>query len=214
MDESNVVEVVLDPDATSEGDVAVQRAALEASGERPQATKERAPDDRLPTTRLPPITPPPLRVPSVPPPPPPSPTTPVLSSRETPTVPPQSGRPTTEGAGRYAMDAVQSPKPSWFRALLTTTSPPPAPVDGRRTVVLGCVLAACAFAAIALIFAFRSPPYLEAMPPVVAAMVLLTHAMLAIGAGALTYGLLRMAERISSSSAGSGASIPPEGSAD
>jgi hypothetical protein len=112
------------------------------------------------------------------------------------------------------MDAVQSPKPSWFRALLTTTSPPPAPVDSRRTVVLGCVLAACAFAAIALIFAFRSPPYLEAMPPVVAAMVLLTHAMLAIGAGALTYGLLRMAERISSTGTGSGASIPPAGLAD
>jgi hypothetical protein len=213
MDETNV-EVVLDPDATSEGDVAVQRAALEASGERPQAARKgSAPDDRLPTTRLPPIAPPPLRPPSVPPPVPTSLTPPpVLSSRETPTIPPQSGRPTTEGAGRYAMDAVQSPKPSWFRALLTTTSPPPAPVDGRRTVVLGCVLAACAFAAIALIFAFRSPPYLEAMPPVVAAMVLLTHAMLAIGAGALTYGLLRMAERISSSTGtGAGASIPPEG---
>jgi hypothetical protein len=187
MDESNA-DVVLDPDATSPGEPSSQSAAIAATA---------APEDRLPTTRLPPITPPPLRPPSVPPPPPPMPAG-GLSSRETPTVPPSGRPPTTEGAGRYAMEAVQAPKPSWFRALLTTTSPPPAPTDSRRSVVLGCVLAACAFAAIALILAFRSPPYLEAMPPLVAATVLLTHAMLAIGAGALTYGLLRIAERVSS----------------
>ncbi len=209
MEDANVDDL-LDPDATSEGDIAAQQVAIAASAERAHSVKERAPEDRLPTTRLPPIAPPPPRAPSVPPPPPPL-VAPVLSSRETPTVPPQSGRPTTEGAGRYAMDAVQSPKPSWFRALLTTTSPPPAVVDTRRTVVLGCVLAACAFAAIALIFAFRSPPYLESMQPLVAAAILVTRGMLAIGAGALTYGLLRMAERISSAGTGSGASIPPPG---
>jgi hypothetical protein len=211
MDESNV-DVVLDPDATSEGEVALAAIAA-AAEERPQARKDRSSDDRLPTTRLPPIAPPPLRAPSVPPPPPLSFAPPVLSSRETPTVPPQSGRPTTEGAGRLAVDAVAGPKPSWFRALLTTTSPPPAPVDARRTVVLGCVLAACAFAVIALVFAFRSVPYLDTMQPVVAAAVVLTRAILAIGAGALTYGLLRIAERISTAGTTSGASMPPpEGS--
>jgi hypothetical protein len=192
MDESNV-DVDLDPDATSQGEASAERAAITAT------------EDRLPTTRLPPIAPPPMRSPSVPPPPPPR------SSRETPTVPPQSARPTTEAAGRLAVDAVQPPKPSWFRALLTTTSPPPAPAGARRTVVLGCVLAACAFAAIALVFAFRTPPSLDAMQPVVAAAVLLTHAMLAIGAGALTYGLLRIAERVASAGPPPGGSLPPEG---
>lgn len=100
-------------------------------------------------------------------------------------------------------DTLQPPKPSWFRALLTTTSPPPAPLAVellavRRMVAIGCVLAACAFAIIALVFAFRPAPSLDTMQPVVAATVVLTRALLAIGAGALTYGLLRMAERLSS----------------
>jgi hypothetical protein len=207
MDESNI-DVVLDPDATSQGEASSQRAAIAASAIVPAA----APEDRLPTARLPPIAPPPLRPPSVPPPPPPFAAS-GLSSRQTPTVPP-SGRPMADAAGRLAIDAVQGPKPSWFRALLTSTSPPPAPADARRTVVLGCVLAACAFAAIALVFAFRNPPFLESMQPLVAATVLLTRAMLAIGAGALTYGLLRIAERISSAGPPSGGSIPPAGTPD
>jgi len=150
----------------------------------------------LPTTRLPPITPPPLRPASVPP--------GVLgsgvaSSRNTPTVPPQAHP--LEPTVKFPTDPVRSPKPSWFRSLLTTTSPPPAaesldPGSVRRTVGVGCVAAACAFAVVALVFAFRAPPPLGTMPPVVAATVVIAHALLAIGAGALSYGLLRIAERL------------------
>jgi hypothetical protein len=188
------IDVVLDPDVTKEGDAAIPRAAIPAA------------EDRLPASRLPPIAPPPLRPPSVPPGvlPPPG----VVSSRNSPTLPPQGGRvPPPEAAPRFPSEDVAPPKPSWFRALLTTTSPPPAPAEFdphslRRTVAVGCVAAACVFAVIALMFAFRAPPSLGTMQPVVAATVVLAHALLAIGAGALTYGLLRIGERLLSDRGG------------
>jgi hypothetical protein len=185
MVEANI-DVVLDPEVTKEGEATAQRSAIAVA------------EDRLPTTRLPPITPPPLRPPSVPPGALPS---VVVSSRNTPTVPPQSGPGPLDATAKY--QAAGQPKPSWFRALLTTTSPPPAAVDYdpyamRRSVAVGCVVAACAFAVVALVFAFRPPPSLGTMQPVVAATVVLAHALLALGAGALSYGLLRIAERMSS----------------
>jgi hypothetical protein len=204
------IDVVLDPDVTKEGDSAIPRAAT--------ATANATAEDRLPVSRLPPIAPPPLRPPSVPPGvlPPPG----VVSSRNTPTVPPQGGRDVgrvpPEAAPRYPSEEAPPPKPSWFRALLTTTSPPPAPAEYdphslRRTIAVGCVAAACVFAVIALMFAFRAPPSLGTMQPVVAATVVLAHALLAIGAGALTYGLLRIGERLLSERAGSGESGGPGG---
>ncbi len=203
MSETNV-DVRMDPDITREGEPADTRAAL--------ATVE----DRLPTTRLPPIAPPPMRAPSLSPPPFGS---GAVSSRNTPTVPPQSGRAGLEARVSLPPETIQPPKPSWFRALLTTTSPPPATVAleliaVRRMVAVGCVVAACAFAVIALLFAFRAAPYLETMQPLVAATVVLTRALLAIGAGALTYGLLRIAERLSSERAMIGAGGGYDGSPD
>jgi hypothetical protein len=187
MNEANI-DVVLDPDITKEGEATAQRSAIAAA------------EDRLPTTRLPPIAPPPLRPPSVPPgalPP-----SVVVSSRNTPTVPPQSGPAPLEATTRFRAESSPQAKPSWFRALLTTTSPPPAleadPHSVRRSVAVGCVVAACAFAVIALSFAFRAPPSLGTQQPVVAATMVLAHALLALGAGALSYGLLRIAERLSS----------------
>jgi hypothetical protein len=194
MNEANI-DVVLDPDVTKEGDVSVERAAIAAA------------EERLPTNRLPPIAPPPLRPPSVPPgalPPAGG-----VSSRNTPTVPPQGGRLPFESVARFGAESAPPQKPSWFRALLTTTSPPPAPTEYdpqalRRTVAVGCVAVACVFAVLSLTFAFRAPPSLGTMQPVVAATVVLAHAALAIGAGALTYGLLRIAERLMSERGSSG----------
>jgi hypothetical protein len=192
MNEANI-DVVLDPDATKDGEQSMQRVTAAAA----------AVEDRLPTTRLPPIAPPPLRPPSIPPGvlAPPG----IASTRNSPTLPPV-GRP-LDPTAKFPTDTVRPPKPSWFRALLTTTSPPPAaePLDSgavRRTVAVGCVAAACAFAVIALVFAFRSPPALGTMPPVVAATVVLAHAFLAIGAGSFSYGLLRVAERLWGTKAG------------
>jgi hypothetical protein len=70
-------------------------------------------------------------------------------------------------------------------------------VAARRAVAVGCVVAACTFATLALIFAFQVPPPPSALPPVVEATVIVVHAVLALGAGALAFGLLRLAERLS-----------------
>ena len=70
----------------------------------------------------------------------------------------------------------------------------------RKAFAVGCVVAACAFSTIALLFAFRAAPSLGTMPPTVAAAVVIANAMLAIGAGGFGYGLLRIAERLSASS--------------
>jgi hypothetical protein len=190
MNEANI-DVVLDPDVSKEGEASAKRSNLALA------------EDHLPTTRLPPIAPPPIRPPSIPP-------TAVgsiaSSSRNTPTLPPQSAAPTLEATTRYRQDSVVQQKPSWFRALLTSTSPPPAyavehdPV--RRAVAVGCVVAAFAFAVIALAFAFRSPPSIGTMQPAVAASVVIAHALLAIGSGALGFGLLRIAERLLAAPAG------------
>jgi hypothetical protein len=197
MNEANI-DVVLDPEATKEGEATAKGSGITATEERPPAA---------PAARLPPITPPPLRPPSVPPgnlPP-----SVVVSSRNTPTVPPQSGPAPLETTQKYLPET--GAKPSWFRALLSTTSPPPAaavegdPYAVRRSVAVGCVVAACAFAGIALFFAFRPAPSLGTMQPVVAAVVVLAHAFLALGAGALSYGLLRIAERMSAPRADHGA---------
>jgi hypothetical protein len=202
MNEANI-DVVLDPEVTKEGEATAQRSAIDSSEESAGVLPARRPiaaaEERLPATRLPPIAPPPMRPPSVPPgalPP-----SVIVSSRNTPTLPPQSAPAPLEATTKYLPET--GAKPSWFRALLSTTSPPPATVEVdpygvRRSVAVGCVVAACAFAAIALVFAFRPPPSLGTMQPVVAATVVIAHALQALGAGALSYGLLRIAERMSS----------------
>jgi hypothetical protein len=190
MNEVNI-DVVLDPPRTNDGDASVQRGQRAAGASH---------DEHLPTTRLPPISPPPMRPPSIPP-------TGVVASgsgpRNSPTIPPQAVAPTLDAAPRYYQEPNVQAKPSWFRALLTSTSPPPAmggDLDIRRVRRVTAVVCACAsvvFGAIALVFAFRAPPSLGTMPPLVAAAVVVEHALLALGSGALAYGLLRTAERLS-----------------
>jgi hypothetical protein len=73
-------------------------------------------------------------------------------------------------------------------------------VAARRAVAVGCVVAACTFAVLALVFAFQVPPSPSTLAPVVEATVIVVHAVLALGAGALAFGLLRVAERLSAPS--------------
>jgi hypothetical protein len=183
MSEANI-DVVLEPDVTKEGI---------APSERPAAAAE----DPLPITRLPPIAPPPMRasMPSV--------STSAPLPRPSPPVSLPSATGSLETTTRFPPESGEQAKPSWFRALLTSTSPPPAMTAAdsealvlRRSVAVGCVVAACAFAIIALIFAFRPPALTSALPPVVAATVIVATAIQAVGAGALSYGLLRIAERL------------------
>ncbi len=95
------------------------------------------------------------------------------------------------------------PRPSWLQALLTTTFPPPAPgADpevarrARRNAAAACVGFALAFALVAMITGLRGAPDDPTIAPAVAAALVLAHALVALGAGAFSFGLLRMAERL------------------
>lgn len=97
------------------------------------------------------------------------------------------------------------PRPSWLQALLTTTFPPPAASHGadpevtmraRRNAAAACVGFALAFALVAMITGLRGAPDDPTISPAVAAALVVAHALIAIGAGAFSFGLLRMAERL------------------
>jgi hypothetical protein len=169
--------VVLDPSKLEAGVLKAMKASDGSESARA--------NDHLPTTRLPPLTPPPAPTAAL--------SAQAAPSRTTSTMPPTNAAPVPAPA-----------KASWFRALLSSGSPPPAEETGepdvmtaRHRLATGCVAIACAFAAIGLIFAFRPVPSLAASAPVVVAATVVAHAIKAIGAGALCYGLLRMAERLS-----------------
>jgi hypothetical protein len=177
-------------EATSDGvpDQDITKVS-DSTAPRPAAAVEAEdlPTEHIPAlTRLPPISLPPLRPPMSPP------AATVLPSplppAQMPTLPPKNP-PMMDAARRFRPD---SSRPSEYDAL-----------GARRAVAVGCVVAACAFATIALIFAFRPPPSLGTMPPIQAASVVLANAILSLGAGALGYGLLRMAERLSAPSSAS-----------
>jgi hypothetical protein len=94
-------------------------------------------------------------------------------------------------------------RPSWLRALLTTTFPPPSGQPdphttrmARRTAGAVCVGLALAFAFVAMITGLRGAPDDPTMAPVVAASLVMAHTFVALGAGAFSFGLLRMAERL------------------
>ena len=95
------------------------------------------------------------------------------------------------------------PRPSWLQALLTTTFPPPAPgaspevaLRARRNAAAACVGFALTFALIAMITGLRGAPDDPSIAPAVAAALVVAHALVALGAGAFSFGLLRMAERL------------------
>jgi hypothetical protein len=94
-------------------------------------------------------------------------------------------------------------RPSWLRALLTTTFPPPAAQPdpqttrmARRTAGAVCVGLALAFAFVAMITGLRGAPDDPTMASAVAASLVMAHTFVALGAGAFSFGLLRMAERL------------------
>src|SRR5579859_2020104 len=172
--EGAVSEGVPDQDITKVSDSTAPRPAGAVPSE------DLLPTEHVPAVaRLPPISLPPLRPPSAPP--PPVAVAPSPPPAQMPTLPPRN--PPIFDAARDG----RSSAPSAEEEAMGT----------RRAMAVGCVVAACALATIALIFAFRPPPPEGAMSPLQAASVVLSNAILAIGAGAFGYGLLRIAERLS-----------------
>ena len=165
----------------------------EATNQRPALSPEA---DELKTTQLPPLTPPP---------PPPAASMPPLP----PVTFPQTHAPTfalDEGTTRYRSEPPQAtPKPSWLRALLTTTFPPPstvrapaaaaAPITARTAGTLFAVMG-LVFAVVALVSGLRGVPSDAGVAPAVAAALVITRALVALGAGALSFAMFRQAERL------------------
>jgi hypothetical protein len=160
---------------------------VESRRDRPSAS----PDDHLMTRRMPAISPPPMRpgTLSSPPPPPAIPRMP-------------SFVPGIEGVGSagYSTDAPAGaqPRASWWRALLTTTFAPAASASAldanalRRRMAAACAGLALGLVLLALVLGFRSAPSLE---PAVAAAVVVSRALVALGMIAFGGALLRTAER-------------------
>ena len=166
---------LLDSDLLKDAEATAQRPAL-------------APSDEIQTAvRLPAITPPPPA--------------PATATMPLPAVsfPPQSRVPTMPAH----RPEVAASRPSWLQALLATTFPPPAAtLDpeaarlARRRAGAGFVGLALAFAFVAMVTGLRGAPDDPSIAPVVAAALVLSHALVALGAGAFSFGLLRMAERL------------------
>jgi len=173
----------LDSGLLQDAEATNQRAALSAEG------------DELKTTRLPSMTPPPI--PTV-----------AMAMLPPVTFPPMAPAPsfaTDDGTTRYRSEPPPATtKPSWLQALLTTTFPPPAtlrnasaqaPVSmqtaGAVFAVMGLV-----FAIVALVTGLRGVPTDTGIAPVVAAAYVMARALVALGAGALSFAMFRQAERL------------------
>jgi hypothetical protein len=173
----------LDPDLLKDAEATNQRPALSPDG------------DELKTTRLPPISAPPppvaaeLPLPSFPPPP----VAPALSGTMEVAQPPVTERQPTEPPG----------KPSWLRGLLTTTFPPPdTQRNPRADAPIGANLAGSVFAVLGVVFSLvalvtglKGAP-MDPVAPIVAAALVLARALVAVGAGALSFAMFRQAERL------------------
>jgi hypothetical protein len=141
-------------------------------------------DDRLLTRRvLPPLTPPPPRAATV-----------------APSAPPPALAPSGTYPANSAMPT--EPRPSWWRALMTSTFPPPslvpaAPTDERvlkRRIGATCAGMAIGFVILALALALRGAE--AAYNPTVTAALVLGRSLVAVGFLGFGYGLLSMAERL------------------
>jgi hypothetical protein len=168
----------LDPDLLKDAEATNQRPALSSDG------------DELKTTRLPPLSPPPPAVSSMPP---------------LPSFPPPAMTPTftlNEGPPRH--EAEPASKPSWLRALLTSTFPPPSPerAAGAKapvsTTAAGTIFAVLGlvFAAVSLVTGLKGAPSDPTVAPIVSAALVIARALVALGAGALCFGMFRQAERL------------------
>jgi hypothetical protein len=94
-------------------------------------------------------------------------------------------------------------KPSWLRSLLTTSFPPPSrerlpgvhlPVSAQTAGTAFAVLGLL-FAVVALVTGLRGAPS-ETLAPAVAAALVIARALVALGAGALSFAMFRQAERL------------------
>jgi hypothetical protein len=155
--------------------------------------------DELKTMRLPPPTPPPppMHIAT-------SSMAPLPSSFPPPAPLPGVG----DGTARYHHEApapapVAAPRPTWLRALLDSTFPlPTATPDPRASRMArsragaACIGLALTFALVAMITGLRGAPDDPAIAPAVAAALVAARAVFALGAGAFSFGLLRMAERL------------------
>jgi hypothetical protein len=167
----------------------------EATNQRPALVESAVEGDELKTTRLPPLTPPPppMTTTMMPPPMPP----PFRPSAPAPTLPLEAV------ALDFPREPVAPGKPSWLKALLTPTVPPPSPTRAGtglapvRSDTAGAVLAGLGlvFALLALVTGLRGIPD-ASVAPVVAAAVVLARALVTLGAGALSFMLFRSAERL------------------
>jgi hypothetical protein len=178
MNEANVE--FLDPDLLKDAEATNQRPALSPDG------------DELKTTRLPPLTPPPPAMASMPP---------------LPSFPPPDLAPTftvSQVTPRYEAEPAPTSKPSWLRALLTSTFPPPstertpsphAPVRASTAGTIFAVLG-LVFAAVSLVTGLKGAPSEPGVAPIVAAALVIARALVALGAGALSFGMFRQAERL------------------
>jgi hypothetical protein len=111
-----------------------------------------------------------------------------------------------EGGARHSSEAAPVvSRPSWLRNLLTTTFPPPGPAPVRapgvrlpiRPQTAGTVFAVLGlvFAVVALVTGLRGAPS-ETVAPAVAASLVIARAVVALGAGALSFAMFRQAERL------------------
>jgi hypothetical protein len=170
----------LDPDLLKDAD-AGSPPPLEPSSE----------GDELKTTRRPAISPPPAP-PSLRPHP-----------ASVPPPPAMTFASTSDSRSRPTSEPPDAAKPSWLRALLTTTFPPPAPARHASTPApitaqtAGTVYAVLGvlFAVVALVTGLRGAPS-EALAPSVAACLVIARAIIALGAGALSFAMFRQAERL------------------
>jgi hypothetical protein len=163
----------------------------DAEGRSPQPLDLSSEGDELKTTRRPAISPPPA--------PPTS-----LRSHPPSVSAPAVSRPSTgEARIHFPSEAPDATKPSWLRALLTTTFPPPAPArhPGAHAPIpaqtAGTVYAGLGvlFAIVALVTGLRGAPS-ETLAPSVAACLVIARAIVALGAGFLSFAMFRQAERL------------------
>jgi hypothetical protein len=162
-------------------------------------------DDHLATTRMPSIAVGPLPPARVPPSHPP----PALASPATPSGSlPRPSPPPSPSVGTPAPPRVEAPREppvrSWLRALLASTLPPAAlaaegsAVEGhlRRRVAIACAAFGVTSVVVALIVGFRAAPSEFLMPSAVAASIVLSRALMALGLLGTGVALLRAAERL------------------
>jgi hypothetical protein len=178
----------LDPELLKDADSTNQRPALSAAAEDLKTTRFAG---VLPSAGEPPL-------PSFPPPSESAPAA-AFAAQAAYVAPPSPAQPP-----RALEPAPRPPKPSWLRALLASTVSAPGTGEGRvdRGVIsphaAGALFASLGlvFAGVALVTGLRGAPADATMAPAVAAALVLARALVALGAGALSFAMLRQAERL------------------